>query len=161
MSEFHPQLLWRRTFRNRGRAAPATPNWSDFPSWSWASIGVDLQWPKHLFYFGEDYHMCSMETGSITDSNYSLCISGLPLKLHEEDLRDMELEIEFRGTMDRVRLPRITLSCVYILDAWYLHRILGLASGDRYACLQSVVEATAILPVLWTDYEGPETEGSE
>jgi hypothetical protein len=154
MSRLHPQLLWMQS-RSRdlseSASLPASPDWPNTPSWSWASLRAGVIWYPTLFSVGRENYMCSLDTERVTDSDCTLYISGLPLRLHEEDLGGMRPV----RAMSSVALPRFSLELDYNLDAWYLHRMFSLASGDKYACLQRVMETTLVFPVLWsTDDKG-------
>jgi hypothetical protein len=160
MSELHPQLLWMQSqVANPPISAspPSIPDWSEIPSWSWASVGAGVNWYPANFQMGKENYMCSLETESVTDSNRTLGISGLPLTLHEKDLEGIKFTMKPGRKLPSVDLPQLGLACNYEFDAWYMHRALTLASGHEHAWLRSVMQTTTILPVLWVNdkYDGP------
>jgi hypothetical protein len=100
-------------------------------------------------------YLCSVENEDVTDTNRSLHISGLPLRLLEQDLGDRRP----KRVSYFAALPEIGLKCYYSVDACYLRQLLSMAPWDDDACLRLVMETTIMLPILYPISIGGPNDG--
>lgn len=163
-------MLWRQIHPPGSHMVPfpiMIPDWSQLPSWSWATIGSAVQWYGTIQELRTAEHVEELCSVTIEDSDMpypTLRIAGQPMKMcPQEDVLSISAAINLHGIPEKpvASFHHLGFTCRYELDSWFLHQTWDNASGDEDRFFDSLISSTVILPVIWDDKDLYQVYGAQ